>query len=380
MTTPKLKEVRLGIAGLGKMGAQHAERVQQGKIPGLVLRAVCDIAPDLAARFPGQKAFCSPEAMIDSGEIDAILIATPHFSHTSIGIAALKAGLHVLVEKPVSVHKADGERLLAAHTDPSLIFAANFVMRTYPAFQKIKSMIDEGELGEIRRINWIVTTWFRPEAYYNLGGWRGTWGGEGGGVLLNQCPHQLDLWQWLFGMPSRIYAKAAIGRYHAIEVEDDVNAFMEYDDGKTGVFITSTGETPGTNRLEITGEKGRLVLDQDAGGTLVFARNDVPMSEFSRTTPNHNDRPSTTTVHLAIPKAVDRHESLFANFTAAILEGAPLLAPAAEGVHSVELANAMLLSSLRGTAVDLPICSQEFERELNTLIAGSQRKQELNHV
>ena len=240
-----MKSVRLGIIGLGNMGVGHADNIVSGKIHRCEITAVCDPAAEKAARYPKAKSFTRSDELVRSGLVDAVVITTPHFDHTDIGIAALQAGLHVLVEKPISVHKADCEKLIAAWKNPKLVFAVMFQQRTDPCYQKIRELIQKGELGQIRRINWIITNWFRTEAYYKLGSWRATWAGEGGGVLLNQCPHNLDLFQWFFGMPKRVRGFCSLGRYHDIEVEDDVTAYFEYADGATAVFITSTGEAPG---------------------------------------------------------------------------------------------------------------------------------------
>ena len=252
-----MDKVRLGIIGVGGMGSFHADYMKKGCIEGCELVAVCDIDPDRLTLHQELKRYPEHKALIESGEVDAVLIATPHYAHTWIGIDALNAGLHVLTEKPISVHVADCERLIAAHTaNPKQVFAAMFNQRTCRSYRKIKQLIDTGELGEIQRVNWIITDWFRTEAYYASGSWRATWKGEGGGVLLNQCPHQLDLMQWLFGMPDEVRAFCGIGARHDIEVEDQVTAYLEYANGATGVFVTTTGEAPGTNRLEIAGRPG----------------------------------------------------------------------------------------------------------------------------
>src|ERR1041385_9076487 len=236
--------VRLGIIGIGSMGGAHAEWIVAGKVSRCELTAVCDPGEACRQRFPNIRAFARSEELIRSGLVDAVLIATPHYSHTSIGIDALQQGRHVLVEKPISAHKADCERLIAAHTNSHSVFAAMFNQRTDPFYQKLRQMVRGGELGEVRRINWIITNWFRTEAYYASGGWRATWGGEGGGVLLNQCPHNLDLFQWIFGMPAKVRGYCQMGRYHDIEVEDDITAYFEYPNGTSAVFISSTGEAP----------------------------------------------------------------------------------------------------------------------------------------
>lgn len=351
------------------MGAVHAKMVAGGEVPGMELAAVCDSKIEMCQPFANARAFTDPTAMMDSGCVDAVLIATPHYAHTMIGIEALERGLHVLVEKPISVHKADCERLIAAH-NPSRgnIFAAMFNQRTDPRYIKLRELIVSGELGAIRRVHWVITDWFRTEAYYLSGGWRATWAGEGGGVLLNQCPHQLDLWQWMFGMPSVVTASCQIGRFHDIEVEDSVTALLEYSDGMQGVFATTTGEAPGENRLTVAAERGLVVVEPDG---LHFTRNEVATSEFSRTTTTRFDRPATWDVRIRTGGGGAQHLGILRNFAAAILHGEPLLAPAAEGIHSVELGNAMLLSSLKQRRQTLPIDAAEFEDELGKLVRQS---------
>jgi predicted dehydrogenase len=357
----KRKELRLGIIGLGSMGRNHADAILAGKVPRCRLTAVCDAQAGTIPVYEGVAVFTEVKEFLESGMVDGVLIATPHYSHTPIGIAALEAGLHVLVEKPISVHKADCERLIAAHRSKKQVFAAMFNQRTDPRYVKLRDLIRSGELGKVRRINWIITTWFRTAAYYGSGGWRATWAGEGGGVLLNQCPHQLDLWQWLFGMPAQVRAHCQFGRYHEIEVEDDVTAYMEYADGTTGVFITSTGEAPGTDRLEVTTERGRVVLEN---GRLLYTRNEMEMSEFSRTTKDIWALPATWDVEIPVSGPGGQHAAIMENFTEAVLDNAPLIAPAAEGLRSVELGNAMLLSAFQNKTIALPLDGRVFERLL----------------
>ena len=366
MSTP----VRIGIAGLGGIGAMHAQFFLDGKVPRAQLTAVADRTGDLARYTPHAAVFDSAEAMIRSGTIDAILIATPHFSHTPIGIDALSQGLHVLVEKPISVHKADCERLIAAHTNPRQVFAAMFNQRTDPHYTTVRDLIRGGELGEVRRATWLITNWFRPQAYYNSGSWRATWAGEGGGVLLNQCPHNIDLFQWLFGMPEKVWASCQFGRFHDIEVEDDVTAVMHYPNGMTGVLITSTGEAPGANRLEIAAERGRVVVED---GAIRWTRNAVPASEFSRTTTERFSAPPVWNVEIPVTGTGEQHLGILKNFVEAVLDGTPLIAPAAEGIHSVELANAMLMSTFMGATVSLPLDSAAYESILKEKIAGAKR-------
>ena len=356
-----MQTVRIGLVGLGNMGRAHRASIRAGKVEGLTLTAICDRAESLPDPVPGEAQFTDFDTMLQSGTIDAVLIATPHYFHTSMGIAALNAGLHVMVEKPLSVHKADCERLIAAHKGPQQVFGAMFQLRTDPIYQQIKSLIADGELGTIRRILWDCTDWFRTETYYASGGWRATWKGEGGGVLLNQCPHNLDLYQWLFGMPDQVTGFCQFGRYHDIEVEDDVTAHFRYLNGTHATFITSTGEAPGRNLLQISGERGILSLE---GRSLRFSRNRTPMSEFSAASSAGFAKPESWSIDLPIPQGSASHNEVLQNFTNAILHGSPLIAPAAEGIRSIELANAILLSSWKNQSISLPMDSAEYEQQL----------------
>jgi predicted dehydrogenase len=310
--------------------------------------------------------------------VDAVIIATPHYQHTTLGIAALKQGLHVMVEKPISAHKADAERLIATHKQhPKQVFAGMFQLRAEPRYLKIRKLIQSGELGEIVRMSWIMTDWFRTEAYYASGGWRATWKGEGGGVLLNQCLHNLDAMQWLLGMPARVRGFCQLGRFHEIEVEDNVSAYLEYPNGATGTFVSSTGEAPGTNRFEIVGTRGKIVLERDR---ISFTRNEADMIEFSRSAKLGFAKPEVWNVEIPFENAPNAHATLMQNFVNAILDGEPLIAPGEEGIHSVELANVMLYSSLIDQPVALPMDSAAYEKKLNELIAGSKSEKKVVEV
>jgi predicted dehydrogenase len=365
------KEVRLGIVGIGNMGNGHLTNIRGGKLSRMQVTAICDTEAEKLKKYPDYKHFTDAAAMIRSGEIDAILVATPHYDHTTIGIDALGQGLHVMVEKPLSVHKADCERLIAAFENrpkKEQIFACMFNQRSDPKYIKLRNLIKSGELGEIRRINWIITDWFRSEAYYASGGWRATWKGEGGGVLANQCPHNLDLMQWLFGMPVKVRAHAHFGKFHNIETEDAVTAYLEYGNGATGVFITTTGETPGTNRLEVAAERGRVVIEN---GKISWTRNVIETTEFSRTTTQSFGRPETWNVEIPTHGDGGQHVTILQNFIDVILDGGELKAPGIEGINSVELGNSMILSSLLDKTVSVPIDGAQYEAELKKLIAGS---------
>jgi predicted dehydrogenase len=372
-----MNKVRLGIIGLGNIGKHHAGYLLDGKISRCELAAVCSVVPaelDLYRnRVPN--IFTDAEELIRSGTCDAIIIATPHFQHTTLGIAGLEAGLHIMVEKPISAHKADAERLIeSAKKHPKQVFGGMFQLRVEPRYVKIQKLIQSGELGAVVRVNWIITDWFRTEAYYASGGWRATWKGEGGGVLLNQCLHQLDILQWLLGMPSRVRGFCQLGRFHDIEVEDNVTAYLEWANGATGAFITSTGEAPGTNRFEIAGTRGKIVLENNK---LTFTRNDADMIEFSKSAKSAFAKPEVWNVEIPFENAPNAHAGLVQNFVDSIIDGTPLIAPGEQGIGSVELANVLLYSSLLDMPVKLPMDSCAFETKLQELIVNSRHEKKV---
>jgi predicted dehydrogenase len=300
------------------------------------------------------------------------LIATPHFDHVPLGLAALKKGLHVLVEKPVAVEVKEARKLVAAHTDKTRVLAVMFNCRASPVNKKMREMVMAGELGTIQRVSMVVTHWFRPESYFKSSGWRATWAGEGGGVLLNQAPHSLDLLQWIAGMPSKVTAYVGFGKRHDIEVEDEVTALLEYPTGATGMFVTSTGEAPGVNRIEVAGDRGLLVCDN---GVLTFTRNEIGTKQYSAATSEWFSKPSVWNVSIPVSEqGVDGHSEIFKNFRDAILEGTALVASGEEGVASLELANAMLMSGFTGKSVTLPLNASAYGRELAKRIKTSRYK------
>src|SRR6185436_4909712 len=286
-----MESVRIGIIGMGNMGRHHADYLLAGKVPRCELKAVCSTSPKKLDRYKekGVSVVGDADQLIRSSEVDAVVIATPHPQHPAQGVSAFDAGLHVMVEKPIAAHKADAERLIAAAKKrPKQIFAAMFQLRVEPRYARIRKLIQAGDIGDIARISWIITDWYRTEAYYASGGWRATWKGEGGGVLINQCLHQLDMLQWLCGMPARVRGFCQIGRYHNIEVEDNITCYLEWANKATGVFVSSTGEAPGSNRFEIAGTRGKVVLENNK---VTFTRNEADMIEFSKTAPTGFSKP-----------------------------------------------------------------------------------------
>lgn len=370
-----MDKVRFGIIGIGKMGSLHCLRFTHGLIKNGTLTAVCDISPERKEwaeknlKAKGVEFFDDYKALIDSGKVDAVLVATPHYDHPVIATYALSKGLHTLIEKPAGVYtKAIRELNEYAATKPELTFGIMYNQRTNKLYRFAKELVETGRLGEMKRINWIITNWYRPQAYYNQGGWRGTWAGEGGGVLINQCPHQLDLFQWLGGMPSMIRGYAKVGRNRDINVENDVTAYMEYPNGATGVFITSTHDFPGTNRLEIDGDKGKIVIENNK---LVFTELEVAESVFNATNkkfmpsiPSHKTVKRMSMLGELMMNVFGQHTGIINNFTNHIIDGEPLIAPGAEGIRGLTISNAIHLSSWTGEAVELPIDEDKFIAEL----------------
>ncbi len=374
-----MEKVRIGIVGMGNMGKYHADYLIKGKVAHAELSAVCSTSPEKLSAYKDPVAvFGNGEEMIRSGSIDAVLVATPHYQHTSLGICAIENGIHLMVEKPISAHKADAERLIEVSAQhPDIVFGGMFQLRTEPRYLKLKKLIADGDLGDIVRINWIITDWFRTEAYYASGGWRATWKGEGGGVLLNQCLHQLDALQWLVGMPSKVRSFAQCGRFHDIEVEDNVTAYLEYPNGATGVFVSSTGEAPGSNRFEIAGTRGRVILENDQ---IKFTRNESCMLEHSKNSPIGFSKPEVWEVAIPFGNAELPHAILMRNFVEAIRNKTPLIAPGVEGIHSVELANVLLYSSLVDQTINLPMDGAAFEAKLQQLIDESTHEKKVVEI
>ncbi len=378
-----MEKVRFGIVGIGNMGSGHVRRFMEGEVKDAVLTAVCDIKSD---RLDWVKSYCEDKGfeapalygdcieMLDSGKIDAILIAVPHYDHPVLGIEAFKRKIHVLCEKPIGVYTKQIPAFIEAAHESGCAFGLMFNQRTDKYYQKMHDMIAAGELGELKRCVWIITDWYRTQAYYNSGGWRATWAGEGGGVLLNQCPHNLDLWQWIFGMPSRIRAFCQFGKYHDIEVDDNVTAYAEYPNGATGVFITTTGEYPGTNRLEISGTRGKLVRE---GAGLKFYRTEVDEREYNATSSNGFGKIPYEVIDVEVEGRGGAHTEICQNFTDHILHGTPLIAPGEEGIRGLSISNAMMLSTWKEDWVELPNDGEEFWAHLQEKIKTSRTKEDV---
>src|SRR3954453_759458 len=379
---PMADKVRLGIIGLGAQGSIYAKFIADGMVPNMEIGAICDIDPakaDVArSTYSGVPFYTDYIAMLESGDVDAIITTVPHYLHPEMGINSLERGIHPLIEKPAGVYTRQVKELNEfAATKPDLTFAIMFNQRNNPLYQKIKEIVDAGEIGKLRHTSWIITTWWRPQGYYEQSDWRATWGGEGGGVLVNQAPHQLDLWQWICGLPKSVYSKVAYGFRRDIAVEDEVTAVVDYGDGVTGVFVTATHDLVGTDRFEILGDQGKIVVENSRVATVTRLR--APERELSAGMDmtdvmklftgelNTDDYYSTEIIEFDSPWG-QQHAGVLQNFAANIQDGTPLIAPGSDGINGVRLANAIHLSSWLGKEVELPVDEEVYLAELNKKI------------
>ena len=361
-------KVRYGIVGVGNIGSAHASALYGGKVEGAVLAALCDISPEVRRRcaenYPGVTVFEDAEALFAS-DVDAVIISVPHPMHGRLAIRAFEMGKHVLTEKPMDIALSQGRKMAEAAQNSGKRFGIMFNQRTGNLFQKARELVQSGALGQLKRSVWIITNWYRTQAYYNSGAWRATWNGEGGGVLMNQCPHQLDLWQWICGMPSSVTAICEEGKYHNIEVEDNATIFAKFPGGADGVFITTTGEYPGTNRLEISGSLGKLVLEN---GTLKWWRLERDEREVCFD-PTAESPKIPFTVEEFTQEKIQGHQAILQNFTNAVSFDEPLLAPGCDGLNQLAIQNAAYMSAWKGCTVQLPFDEGEYD----ALLAARQR-------
>lgn len=368
--------IKLGVVGVGGIASMHVDNIVTGKCPDIEIVAMADRKESrrkwAAEKVPAAKIFTEGADLIKSGLCEAVLIAVPHYQHPEMTILALQNGLHVMCEKPAGVYTLQVREMIAeANKHPELTFAMMFNQRTNCVYRKIKEMVENKTIGELKRINWIITDWYRTQFYYDSGDWRATWAGEGGGVLLNQDPHQLDLLQWMFGMPVKIHAFCHEAKYHDIEVEDDVTAYMEFANGATGVFVTSTGDAPGTNRLEVTGTKGKIVCDYSS---ISFTELEVDERIWCVTEKSGYKIPNTKQIQVETDGENPQHIGVLNAFVKHIKEGTPLVADGREGINGLMISNAMYLSSWTKQTVDLPIDEQKFLDFLNEKRKTSKHK------
>lgn len=361
-----MEKIRLGILGMGNMGSGHFQNVLDEKCPSVTVSAVCDINPE-KLKMPAEKGcphcFTNAGEMLDSGLVDAVLIALPHYDHPVYAQKCFERKIHVLTEKPAGVFARQVREMNEAADRSGVKFGIMFNQRTNPIYIKAREIVKSGLLGEPKRLVWIITNWYRTQAYYDSGTWRASWNGEGGGVLLNQAPHNLDLWQWIFGMPKRVRAFCSVGKYHNINVEDDITIYGEYDNGATAVFITTTGEAPGTNRLEISGDRGKMVIED---GRLKWWKLSVPEREFCYSSTEGFLSPSTEYEEFSAPEP-EGHPLVLEAFAKSILYDTPMIADGREGLCSLSISNAAYLSTWTNDWAYLPTDEALFEKYLNDL-------------
>ena len=378
-----MKKVKLGIIGIGHMGTQHVANVMKGACPELELVAIADVNPArrefVTETYGGAvRCFETAEEMLDSGLIEACVVAVPHYSHTRLAIACMQRGIHVMVEKPAGVYTKE-VRLMneEAKKHPSVVFGMMFNQRTNHIYRKMHELVHSGVYGNIRRTNWLITNWYRSQIYYDSGDWRATWSGEGGGVLLNQCPHQLDLWQWICGMPTQIESHLHFGKWHDIEVEDDVSTYVEYANGATGVFITTTGDACGTNRFEIQLDRAKIVAEDNKLTVIEF---EMTEQEFSATNKSPFAAVAQHQIEVETDGKNEQHVGVLNAWAAAILRGEPLVARGEEGINGLTLSNAMHLSSFLGKEIVLPLDEDLYYEELMKRVKTSRRKENVTSV
>lgn len=372
-----MENVRYGVIGIGNMGTSHSGWLAGGKIPGATLTAVCDIDEKRRAwakeNLPEVAVFEDYKELLDSSLVDAVIIAVPHYLHPEMAIESLKRNINTMVEKPAGVYASQIREMNAeAEKHPDVKFAMMFNQRTNPLYQKVKEILDAGTIGELRRVTWIITSWWRTQKYYDSSAWRATWAGEGGGVLVNQAPHQLDLLQWLCGMPSLMEAHLKYGSHRDITVEDDVTAYFEYPNGATGTFITCTHDALGTDRLEIHGDNGKIIITDSKCVTVKKMdkpedvwNHELDFRQMLALVKGQTQQKLYTEETFECPENWDQqHIDVLINFTNAIAKGEKLIAPGAEGIKAVEIANAMFLSDWLGHAVTIPVDDELFYEKL----------------
>ena len=369
MTTNRT--IKLGIIGLGNIAKQHIDNVIKNNVQHCQITAICSRnATPLAAEI-GAQHFTQYTDLIDSGLVDAVLIATPTWSHFDIAKYALAKNIHVMLEKPIGLSAYEGQQLIAL-APSNIQFALMLNQRTEPTFVKMKQIVDSGVLGDIQRTHWTMTNWFRPNVYFQVSDWRARWKGEGGGLLVNQCIHNLDIFQWICGVPEQITAFCEFGKYHDIEVEDEVTAYLRYNNKATGLFIGSTGEAPGVNRFDIIGDKGSLHFSIENGMAKLSQKiNHQSTAEFCHNTSEMFGMPEVTTTDIVCDNKVNQHAVIMNNFIAAINHGEKLIAPASDGLASLDIANAMLLSTWQQQAISLPLDRSKYQQGLDEKIANS---------
>lgn len=375
--------MRVGIIGMGTMGIKYAQLIAKCEIAGMELSAITRVTDE---RWDKIKDYVSDDLQrFDSGDdmfdaidegrlkLDTIIIVTPHYSHETFAIKAFERGINVLCDKPAGVYSRQARNMMEAYNaakskKPDLLYGYVFHQRTYPVYMKIKEIVDSKIYGNMKRINWIVSDWYRSNAYYQSGSWRATWQYDGGGTLLNQCPHNLDLLTWICGVPESVMGFCKEGKYHPIEVEDEVTAYLEWNNGVDGVFIASTGEAPGVNRLEISLDNALLLCEK---GRLKVAVLDRPEIEYrNASTGNFFARPSYEWHDIEVEEPENAYNKVLEKFARG-----EMVAKGEEAVNSLYVSNAVYLSSWTGRKVAIPAPGTEYEKQFeNAFESGLEKK------
>jgi predicted dehydrogenase len=355
-----MQPLRIGLVGLGTMGRGHLSK--ETALPEVQIVGVADVDPaavQSASQTYGLPGYSSYQELIENGNCEAILIATPHPFHAPIAQYAARHGLHILSEKPIAVTVAEADAMLDAAKKAGVLLGVMFQTRTEPWFKATHDLLASGVIGPIYRSVIVASHWYRTQAYYDSGSWRGTWTGEGGGVLMNQSPHSLDMFIWLGGKPTRVLARTST-RFHRIEVEDTAEALIDYGGDHTGYLYTSTAEWPGDDRYEFSGERGKLVVN---GRSVRLYR----ATERVQDTIDHLavwGKPTGAWEEIPVEGEPPGHAAVVVQFARAVRLGEPLVATGEDGVNSLELGNAIMLSGDLNQAVDLPLNRNAYDRFL----------------
>ena len=359
-----MNTLRVAVIGIGSMGKKYAEMIDRDKIEGLTLTAVCcrseENAKWAAENLSGSvRVFLSEDNLYEQHDsFDAVIIVTPHRLHPAMAVRALKAGKHVLCDKPAGITVADAEKINAAANISGKIYAMMCHQRTYPQYVKIKQLLKERSLGDITRAMLENSGFFRTRFYHKSGSWRSSWNGEGGGALINQGYHLLDMWQYLFGLPLSVYADIPFGKYNDFAVDDEATLILDYPQKMTGTFIISTGEGAPCERLEIVGTRGRILLDS---GKLTVTRFDCDTREYSvRAQVTSSQQLHSTVEEFEFGETDNAYEIMLKNFADAVLKGEKLIAPGTDSAKTLALVNAAYLSAWQGKKIILPVDMAEY--------------------
>jgi len=364
--------IRIGIAGIGFIAEEYIKLITAGRIQNAEVRALSSRNRSHMEAVKEKYQldavlFTDYEAMLSSGLIDAVMICTPHFHHPGMAIKAIRRGIHTMIEKPVGIFPEELRELAESlQTHPDVKAGVLYCRRTNPIYQQIKDFLDSGELGQLKRVTWIITnaSVYRTQAYYNSATWRGTYVGEGGGLLLNQVSHHIDMLVWLLGLPKAIQANCYSAVERNIEVENEVSITMEYPGQAIGQFISSTREFPGTNRLEISCSKAQLILENEKD--LTVRKLGVEETEFNRTTNiPFAFIPYEEEIHNFEPyENPEIQARIVNNFISAVTDGKPIACPVEDAIRSQQFIIGAYLSSWQEKKLTLPADGKAFTEEL----------------